>query len=247
MTSGSKARRVFITGGTGSIGQVLVKRFCERGDDVTFQFFSNNKVARDLEKEYGAQPIQIDCTKESKLPDVKFHVVINNAAINVSRKLAHEVSRDDWNRTIAVNISFPFLVIKKYLPLMIEERWGRIINISSIYGLRGATRNLPYNVTKHGLSGLTKTVAIEAAEFKVTCNEICPGPVESELVTRIANDNKKSTGQDVGEFFKEISDEIPAKRMAFPIEIADLAVFVSSEEAAYLNGVSIPLDGGLIA
>jgi len=240
-------KKVLITGGTGSIGQALVRCFCENGADVTFQYFTNVSIAEQLEKECRAKSLLLDFTKDHELPDIEVDVLVNNAGINITNALAHEVSTENWNTTMMVNLTLPFLMIRKYLPSMMARGWGRIINISSIYGLRGTENNLPYNVSKHGLSGLTKTVAKEAAVFGVTCNEICPGPVESELMRRIADENQQTTGQDSEEYLQEISDEIPAERMANPSEIADLALFLSSPEAAYLNGASIPLDGGLIA
>lgn len=240
-------RNVFITGGTGSVGEALVSAFCKNNDKVTFQYFTQMVVAKELEKKYGAQGIQIDFTQnDQQLPDMEFHVVVNNAGINISRSLSHEVSIGEWEKTLTVNLFYPFIIIKKYLPLMIKKRWGRIINISSIWGLRGTDNNLPYTVSKHGMSGLTKTIAKENAQFGITCNEICPGAIDSELIRRIAFDNQEKTKQSVDEYLKEVCEEIPAGRMAKPIEIAELAVYLSLDNAGYLNGASIQLDGALI-
>ena len=152
-------KEVFVTGGTGSIGQALVRRFCGEGAEVTFQYFTNAECARQLEKECGAKGFAMDFAKDGELPPAKFEVVVNNAAINITSALSHEVTIEDWERTIAVNLTFSFRVIKQYLPGMIDSGWGRIVNISSIYGLRATENNLPYNVSKHGLSALTKTTS----------------------------------------------------------------------------------------
>ena len=93
---------------------------------------------------------------------------------------------EDWDRTIALNLTAPFLLIRQCLPHMVRENWGRIVNISSIYGLRAVETNLPYTVSKHGLSGLTKTVAREYGAHGITCNEICPGPMKSRLLLSLA-------------------------------------------------------------
>lgn len=240
-------RNIFITGGTGSVGQALIFAFCNNNDKVTFQYFKNKTIAKELEEKTGARGILIDFTRnEIELPETEFQVIVNNAGINITSALSHEVSIEDWEKTITVNLFLPFLIIKKYLPQMIKKRWGRIINISSIWGLRGTENNLPYTVSKHGMSGLTKTIAKENAQFGITCNEICPGAIDSELIRRIAFDNKEKTGQSVEEYLKEVCEEIPAGRMAKPIEIAELAVYLSSESTGYLNGASIQLDGALI-
>lgn len=239
-------KKIFITGGTGSIGRALVRQFSEVGD-VTFQFASAVEAASRIETEFGATAVAIDFAQDGALPVSQFDVLVNNAAINISRDPAHCVRLDDWNRTIAVNLTFPFRVVRQYLPEMIEKRWGRIVNISSIYGLRASENNLPYTVSKHGLSGLTKSVAREVGSLGITCNEICPGPVDSELIKRIAIDNSEATGEDPVAYLKELADEIPVGRLARPDEVARLAVFLASDAAAYVNGVSIPLDGGLIS
>jgi len=243
----NKQRNVFITGGTGSVGIALITAFCNNNDKVTFQYFSQMDIAKDLEEKYGAKGIKIEFTQnDQKLPNTDFHIVVNNAGINISRDLSHEVTIEDWQKTLNVNLFYPFIIIKEYLPTMIKKKWGRIINISSIWGLRGSENNLPYTVSKHGMSGLTKTIAKEYAQSGITCNEICPGAIDSELIKRIASDNQKLTGQSIDEYLKEVCEEIPAGRMANPIEIADLAVFLSTEKAAYLNGASIQIDGSLI-
>ena len=130
---------------------------------------------------------------------------------------------------------------------MIQKRWGRIINISSIYGLRAVEGNFPYTVSKHGLSGFTKTIAREYATYGISCNEICPGPINSDMMREIGKRVASQTGGTVESYLKEVCDEIPAKRMAEPRDVSALALFLASPEAGYLTGASIPLDGGIIA
>jgi 3-hydroxybutyrate dehydrogenase len=129
---------------------------------------------------------------------------------------------------------------------MIRRKWGRIINVNSIYGLRGADHNCPYNVSKHALSGLTKSIAKEYAVHQITCNEICPGAITSNLMSRIAEDAAREEGITPEAYLQEVASSYPAKRLVLPAEVADLAVFLASEQASYVNGASIPVDGGLI-
>ncbi len=247
MSVNTPARQILITGGTGSVGRALIKAFRENGDCVTFQYTSSVLAAEELCKCYDAKSIRIDFTKKNDLGKVDFDVVVNNIGINISDVLSHEVSLEVWNETLLINITIPFLISQQCLPLMIQKKWGRIINISSIYGLRGVEHNLPYTVSKHGLSGLTKTFAKEYAQYNITCNEICPGPIESEMMKRISERVSSAEGILPNDYLQQICDEIPIGRMAYPNEVAELAVFLASEKASYINGVSIPIDGGLIA
>lgn len=241
------SRLVFITGGTGSIGKALVKAFSENGDSVVFQFCNRKEIANELETTYTAKGVQIDLSENFIPPDYSFDIIINNAGINIINVISHEVELSQWNKTLAVNLTAPFIICKAYLPSMVKNRWGRIINISSIYGLRGVDWNLPYNVSKHGISGLTKSIAKDYGAQGITCNEICPGPVNSEMMQRIGSEEAQSQGLSTEEYLKEYAKQIPAKRLAEPWEISSLALFVASPSADYLNGVSLPLDGGWIA
>lgn len=247
MTDHQISRHVLITGGTGSVGRALVEAFSGNGDSVMFQYHGNRVIAEELQTRFGAEAIQVDFSRDFSLPRNDFDIVINNAGINITDSVTHEVTLDDWNRTLTLNITVPFLIAQLYLPSMMRKRWGRIINISSIYGLRAVEGNLPYTVSKHALSGLTKTIAKEYAAYGITCNEICPGPIDSDLIRRIGTREADTTGISLEDYLSGICKEIPAGRMAYPREIASLAMFIASLEAGYLTGASIPFDGGIIA
>lgn len=239
-------KKVFITGGTGSVGRVLVEYFSQNEYEVYFQFLKDIKTARLLSGKFGSKPIKINFTKKFLLPNIKFDIVINNAGLHTTSYLTHEILESDWTRTLRVNLEVPFMIIKKYLPNMIKNKWGRIINISSIYGLRATDQNLPYTVSKHGLSGVTKTIAKEYAAIGITCNEICPASIESNMMNGIAIEESIRINKTAEEYLNEIKNLIPAKRMALPQDIASTALFLASEEASFINGISIPVDGGLI-
>lgn len=243
----NKGRTALITGGSGSVGTELVRAFAKSGYQVTFQYRRNTSRARRLESETGAKGLRQDFEKSLNLPRKDFSVIVNNAALNISDVTTHKVTLSDWHRTMRVNLEAPFAIVRQCLPYMIRTKWGRIINISSIYGLRAVPERLPYTVTKHGLSGFTKTVAKEYAEYGITCNEICPGPIESEMMLRIAKRSAKKDGGTPARYLKEVCEEIPAGRMLRPAELAQLALFLASDDAGYVTGASIPLDGGMIA
>src|SRR3989344_2259013 len=154
-------RTVFITGGTGSVGRALVESFCLSGYRVFFQYNTNRTAAEELANAHGGTALSLDFSKMASLNVEATDILINNAAVNISRVNAIDVTLEDWEKNILINLTWPFVLIKKFLPHMMRNRWGRIVNISSIYGLRACEGNLPYNVSKHGLSALTKTVARE--------------------------------------------------------------------------------------
>lgn len=247
MKTAKESRKVLITGGTGSVGKALVEAFAATRILVWFQYRNNATTAKRLHTDFDAHPIQLDFTKPFVLPVTDFDIIVNNAGINISDVPAHEVTTDAWDRTLQVNLTAPFQLLKQCLPSMLRKRWGRVINISSIYGLRAVEGNFPYTVSKHGLSGLTKTIAKEYAPHGITCNEICPGPIDSEMMREIGSKAVANTGKSVKDYLGEVCEEVPAKRMAKPQEVAALAVFLASQEAAYINGASIPVDGALIA
>ncbi|MCX6132996.1 MAG: SDR family oxidoreductase [Ignavibacteriales bacterium] len=241
------SRTVLVTGGTGSVGESIVRAFSAKGYAVTFQYLSNEPKAKILSQDTRATPIRLDFLSDFDLPPGGFDIVVNNAGINITSCLSHEVSIESWERTMKVNLFTPFQIVRSLLPEMMRKGWGRIINISSIYGLRGVEWNLPYNSSKHGLSGLTKTVAKEYAQYGITCNEICPGAISSDLMNRIATREGEQLNQSADDYLSEVAAAIPAKRLAKPQEIASLAIYLASEEAGYINGASITVDGGLVA
>ena len=128
---------------------------------------------------------------------------------------------------------------------MKKQKWGRIINISSIYGIKVEEEILPYNVSKHGLIGLTKTIAKEYAKYGITCNAVCPGTMDSSMTEYVSKFYTKSEIEKK-EYYKEMINQIPAKRFAKPKEIAKMVLFVASDEAGYINGSSLVIDGGSI-
>ena len=238
---------VLITGATGSVGGSLVAGFAGEGYRISFLYHRSKSRATELADSFGATPIQGDLSRPIELANKEFDILINNAAINETSALTGDLSLEDWNRTVALNMTTPFLLIQQCLPYMMQEKWGRIINISSIYGIRGVETNLPYTVSKHGLSGLTKTVAREYGHLGITCNEICPGPIESRLLDRIGTKSATERGMSLEEYMQEVKDEVPTGKLVAPSEITEMALLLASESCGSVNGSSIVIDGGMIA
>jgi 3-hydroxybutyrate dehydrogenase len=174
-------------------------------------------------------------------------ILVNNAGIQPVSPIA-DFSPNAWDDMLAVNLSASFHTIRMAVPAMRKRNWGRIINMASISGLRGRSGKAGYNATKHGLIGLTKSVAIELAPTMVTCNAICPGWVHTPLVQkqidalaeREALDNETATR-------KLIGLRQPSGRFATVEQIADLALFFCTPATAEVTGVAWAMDGGTTA
>jgi 3-hydroxybutyrate dehydrogenase len=246
MPNTTQARRVLITGGTGFIGSTLVRAFSSAGHTVTFQYHTDHKTARQLEAEMNAKGIRIALGDLRELPDPAYDILINNAAVPAADAPVHESDLDNWLLTLSVNLTAPFVAIKSVLPSMIAARWGRIVNISSIYGLRAGVRRSAYVASKHGLSGLTKTVGKEYAAYGITCNEVCPGAINSPTVNRRIHQQAERTGRQPQEFLKQYVQDVPAGRLAEAEDIANAVLFLCSDSASYINGHSLIVDGGRI-
>lgn len=240
----SNPLRVLVTGGTGTLGEAVVLAFAKAGHRTFFQYFRNDEAAGRLTDTLGATAFKIDFSGPVTLPVADFDVLVNCAGINISEDRTDAVDPDAWDRMFRVNVTVPFLLSRTVLPGMLRRGWGRIINVGSIYSLRGARHRAPYVASKHALSGLTKTMALEYATTGVTCNEICPSAVDSEMINRIAQiraDLRATTVEDVLDEYRSMN---PFGRMATAGEVAAAVLFLASPEAGFINGVSVPVDGG---
>ena len=141
-------KAVLITGGTGDVGESLVESFARAGYRTSFLYYRSESRARVLADTFGATPIQEDLSKPIDLANKQIDILINNAAINETSSLTGDLPLEEWKRTIALNLTAPFVLIQQCIPHMVHEKWGRIVNISSIYGIRAVERNLPYTVSK---------------------------------------------------------------------------------------------------
>ena len=229
------------------MGENLVESYASNGYNVTFLYNRSKARAKILAEQFGATAIQCDLGADTDGLNEEFDILINNAAINETSVLTADLPLESWNRTIEVNLTAPFRIIKKCLPYMVSQSWGRVVNISSIYGLRAVEGNLPYTVSKHGLSGLTKTVAREYGNFGITCNEICPGPIQSSLLDRKCAEWATKSGVSNLEAIREVIEEMPTGKLVMPSDVTSLALFLSSESTIAINGSSFVIDGGMIA
>jgi 3-hydroxybutyrate dehydrogenase len=174
-------------------------------------------------------------------------VLVNNAGIQFVSPI-DEFPEDKWDAIIAINLSSAYHTIKAALPLMKARGWGRVINIASAHGLVASPFKSAYVAAKHGVLGITKTVALEVAEQGITVNAICPGYVWTPLVERQIPDTAKARGLTEEEVIQDVLLKAqPTKKFVTVDQLGALAVFLCSDEAASITGTSLPVDGGWVA
>jgi 3-hydroxybutyrate dehydrogenase len=171
-------------------------------------------------------------------------IVVNNAVVRHLHPI-EELPVAEWERALAVNVSAAFHAIRLALPGMRQRGWGRIINMASIYSNRGCERRVDYVVSKHAIAGLTRTVALEVARSRITCNAIQPGWVHTPHAERqIADEMEKAGGSREQALGALLESRQPSRRLVPPEDVAAMAVFLCSHAAANVNGVLLPVDGG---
>lgn len=236
-------KTVLITGGSRGIGAAMVRLFSEKGYRVAFTYKSSKEAAERLSKESGALAICADsssaeaidfavCEAQKKLGNVE--ILINNAAVS-GFSLITDMSLAEWRNMFSVNIDAAFLYSKAVLPSMINNKNGRIINVSSMWGLVGASCEVCYSSTKAALIGFTKALAKEVGPSGVTVNAIAPGLIDTDMNASLSSEDKSA-----------ICEETPVMRMGMPEEIAKAALFLASDDAAFITGEIMNVSGGLV-
>jgi 3-oxoacyl-[acyl-carrier protein] reductase len=219
------SKRVLITGASRGIGYAIADLYQQHDYEV----IAPTRQELDLSSVESIENYMSDLEKCS--PDI----LINNAAINKIDKI-ESMTIEDWKEIMAVNLDAPFLLTKFTIPHMVDRQWGRIVNISSCYGLISRIGRAAYSTSKAGINGLTKTTALECATDGILVNSVCPGFVETDMTRQ--NNNPEQ--------IENISQQIPLQRLANPKEIANLVFFLGSEKNSYITGQNMTIDGGLI-
>jgi NAD(P)-dependent dehydrogenase (short-subunit alcohol dehydrogenase family) len=239
-------KTALITGAAGGIGAEIARRFREEGASV-FVADTNTTEGEKTAASMEAVFISLDVTSEESWKAAlaavlqrtgRIDILVNNAGINV-RKNIEEMPVESLDAMYAVNVKGPFLGIKHALPIMRAAGGGVILNLSSICGLVGHKyTNEAYTTTKGALTLLTKSVAVRYAKDNIRCNSIHPSTVETALVQAMLRDPERRA---------ERLGEVPLGRLAGATDVANALVYLASDEAAFINGAAIPVDGGLTA
>lgn len=253
-------RIVFITGAAGGIGVELARAFAAHGDRVIISDTDSTKIDKavdDLKKEsLQVQGRLLDVTQEAAVEKIfseivqqygRLDVLVNNAGLQYVSAI-EDFPTAQFELMIKVMLVAPFLAIKHAFPIMKQQQWGRIINMASVNGLVGFAGKAAYNSAKHGVIGLTKVAALEAALSGITVNAICPGYTDTPLVRNQLADLARTRNIPEARVLEELLlPLVPQKRLLQPDEIAATALFLASDAAKGITGQALAIDGGYTA
>ena len=269
---------VLITGGSRGIGRAMVELFASEGYKVAFTYLSSEKEARALSQKTGALALRADCEREEEILSAVSEAeaalggidcLINNAAIS-GFSLLTDITTEEWNRFLRINLTAPFIYSRAVLPAMIRKGWGRIVNITSMWGEVGASCEVIYSAAKAALIGMTKALAKEVAPSGIRVNCVTPGEVHYSAAKAGLIGFTKALAKEVGpsgitvnaiapgvietdmnrslseEDLIALKDETPLSRLGRPEEIARAALFLCSEGAGFITGEIMNISGGFI-
>ena len=242
-----KGKTALITGGSRNIGEAIAVKMAEQGADIAILDLSNDETAQNVVEKIKSLGRRADCYKcnvsdyaevESTIKQVladfgAIDILVNNAGITRD-KLMIQMTEEDYDMVLDVNLKGAFNLIRHTSRAFIKQKSGRIINISSVVGMMGNAGQVNYSSSKAGIIGLTKSVAKELGGKNITCNAIAPGFIATTMTEAMTDEAKE-----------RMNGAIPLKRVGTPDDVANTAVFLASDMAAYITGEVIKVDGGL--
>jgi len=230
-------KRVLITGALGGIGKHLVQTFHDHGAHVILSGLNASRLAEEKETYCRSSILEMDLGQQDSiqksidqcLKEGPIHILINNGGI-AQDNLSLRITDEQWDRVLQINLTAGFQLCRALYKGMIKERWGRMINMSSVVGFTGNPGQANYADSKAGLIGLTKTLALEVAKRNVTVNAIAPGFIDTKMTKHLPEEIKKT---------------IPCQRYGSPEEVAFAALFLSHPLAGYITGQTLHVNGGM--
>jgi 3-oxoacyl-[acyl-carrier protein] reductase len=231
-------RTAFVTGASRGIGFACARALAAAGARVVLASRDAAKLQAASAEIAGSSWVQIDMASPESIKDAfakagKVDILVNNAAITKDG-LALRMKKDDWDAVLSANLTGAFLAIQQVLHPMMKERWGRIINISSVVAESGNPGQANYVASKAGLIGLTKCIAQEMASRNITVNAITPGFIETDMTAALSQEQKD-----------HLLAHIPLKRFGRPEDVASAVRFLASEDAGYITGAVLHVNGGM--
>lgn len=237
-----------ITGGGRGIGRAIALTFAQHGARIAVAARTREQVESVAQETAGIALVCDVSNPESvtqMFADLKPDILVNNAGIAESATFV-TTSDELWQKHLAINLSGTFYCTRAALPAMLEKGWGRVINIASIAAKTGAPYIAAYTASKHGVLGLTRSLAMEVATGGVTVNAICPGYVDTEMVSRGIEKITARTGRSADQALDILRKMSPQNRLVTPEEVAAMALLLASEEGRGINGQGINIDGGSV-
>ncbi|SEN39411.1 3-oxoacyl-[acyl-carrier protein] reductase [Paenibacillus sophorae] len=239
---------VLITGGSGGIGGAIAERFASARMNIVIHYVNSHEAANEVARRCmnaGSQVMTVaaDLRDRSQLQrmaerlaasGMQPDILVNNAGRSHYGMLA-DLTEEEWDDVMAVNLKGTFMCSQLFMPYMVSQRYGRIINVSSVWGISGASCEVAYSASKGGVNAFTKALAKELAPSGVTVNAVAPGAVRTAMLGNLAEDEVRM-----------LEEEIPAGRLASPEEVASLVYFLALPESGYINGQIISPNGGWI-
>ena len=257
-----KNKIAMVTGSTSGIGLGIAHSLAKQGVSLMINGLvdqnTGESLAKVLAEQYGIKTAfnGADLSKTSDIEYLFAHcqealgpvdVLVNNAGIQYVSEV-ESFPLEKWNAVLAINLTSAFVAIQKALPNMKKNNWGRIVNIASVHGLVASANKSAYVSAKHGLIGLTKTVALETARTGVTCNAVCPGWVLTPLVQKQIDDQAARLGiNNADSQTKLLQEKQPSLQFATPEQIGETVNFLCSPAAEQIRGVALNMDGGWLA
>jgi len=250
-------RVAIVTGGAKGIGRGIALKFAQEGCDVVINALhieGARKVADEV-KALGRKSLAIaaDVSNSTEVNDMvaqtikefgKIDILVNNAGGITSAKggAIEDTTEDDWDRIVGINLKGQFLCCRAVVPHMKRNKYGKIVNVSSMGAVHPPAPIVHYHSAKGGVLSLTSNLAFELARLNITVNAILPGPIRSEFFTGIL---KEASDKEAEAFFTMLDKRVPMQRMGTPEDIAGVALFLASELSSYVTGESICVGGGL--
>lgn len=243
-----KGRCAIVTGSSRGIGKAIAKKLASEGVNIVLNYRSSEEEAIKVEnelKEFGVEVLRIkaDISKFEEVEKLikaakekfnKIDIMVNNAGVTIDNLLVR-MKEEDFDNVINVNLKGVFNCLKAITPVMLRQRGGAIINISSVVGLTGNAGQVNYAASKAGVIGMTKSLAKELGSRGITVNAVAPGFIETDM-THDLNE----------EYRKKIQQEIPLKRFGTADDVADVVSFLAGDDAKYITGQVIHVDGGMV-
>ncbi|MFO1404513.1 MAG: 3-hydroxybutyrate dehydrogenase [Azonexus sp.] len=254
-----KGKSAIVTGSTSGIGLGIARALAAQGANVMLNGFGDadqiETLRFTLARETGvkvaysgadmSQPEAIRAMADAARSEFgQVDIIVNNAGIQHVAPV-EDFPEEKWNAILAINLSSAFHLIRAVVPEMKERRWGRIVNVASAHGLTASPFKSAYVAAKHGMIGLSKTVALEVAEFGITCNTVCPGYVKTPLVEKQIADQAKAHGISPENVVRDVLLSHQALKEFVQVEeLAALTVFLCSDAAASMTATALAMDGG---